>query len=379
LPEAASTTGHTVARVDAATVRAAVPEPIRFGDWVMTHRDFVVVRVRTSEGVDGWAFTLTRDAPIAALVARSVAGRYVGRAIDEPADAFGTAQRSNLATLSSGAGLRALSVVDLALWDALGRTRGESVARLLGAAPSPMPVTAIVGYPPTMDAEGVAAQVGELFAAGWRRFKLPMGATVELSYARLAAAAGAAPGAVVSTDAAWVFRELDEAIAFARGLPVRLGWLEDVFAPGDAATLAALRAAVDVPIAMGDEQGGSYYPDALLAADAVDVVRVDATCMGGVTGARRIVERCRQAGVAFAPHMFAHVHSQIFSGLGHADVPVEWGVPWTGVDPYADSLRQPVVRDGLMDPLPEEPGFGPLRDPAWLADQDCDDPEGILR
>ena len=45
----------------------------------------------------------------------------------------------------------------------------------------------------------------------------------------------------------------------------------------------------------------------------------------------------------------------------HASVPIEWGVPWTGVDPYADSLVQPVIDDGMMAPLPEEAG---LRQPA---------------
>ena len=57
--------------------------------------------------------------------------------------------------------------------------------------------------------------------------------------------------------------------------------------------------------------------------------------------------------------MFAHVHSQVFSAWGFTDKPIEWGVPWTGVDPYADSLAQPeIIAGGLMKPLPQEPGFG---------------------
>ena len=77
--------------------------------------------------------------------------------------------------------------------------------------------------------------------------------------------------------------------------------------------------------------------------------------------------------------MFAHVHSQVFGALGYTDVPIEWGVPGTGVDQFADSLRQPVLRDGRMDPLPEEPGFGPLVNADWLASEDVDDPDGLVR
>ena len=44
-----------------------------------------------------------------------------------------------------------------------------------------------------------------------------------------------------------------------------------------------------------------------------------------------------------------------------------------------DPLIQPVVRDGLMDPLPDVPGFGVLVDPAWIARQrEVTDPAGLL-
>jgi len=75
--------------------------------------------------------------------------------------------------------------------------------------------------------------------------------------------------------------------------------------------------------------------------------------------------------------MFAHVHSQVLAGWG-LEAPIEWGVPGTGVDQYADSLAQPVVRDGLMDPLPELPGFGELVAPAWLAGLPGEDPDGLI-
>ena len=75
--------------------------------------------------------------------------------------------------------------------------------------------------------------------------------------------------------------------------------------------------------------------------------------------------------------MFGHVHSRVFAALGH-DVPIEWGVPGSGVDQFADSLPQPVVRDGLMEPLADEPGLGPQANPAWIAEQIVDDPDGVV-
>ena len=118
-------------------------------------------------------------------------------------------------------------------------------------------------------------------------------------------------------DAAWVYDDVDAAADFVNSVPdVGLGWFEDVFPPGDAGKLRALRDRTATPIAQGDEQGGSYYPEALILAGAVDVVRLDLTCMGGITRGRAIIDQVLDAGLAFAPHMFPHVHGQVLAALG---------------------------------------------------------------
>jgi L-alanine-DL-glutamate epimerase-like enolase superfamily enzyme len=206
-----------------------------------------------------------------------------------------------------------------------------------------------------------------------------VGADDVISAERLRAARRAAPDSWLGCDGAWIYRSVDAVVDFAHSIKdVGLDSLEDVIPPGDAVALRQIRERVDIPIAMGDEQGGSYYPQALIREEAVDLVRVDLTCMGGITGGRRVVEECLVAGVEFAPHMFAHVHSQVFSSWGHAQVPIEWGVPWTGVDPYADSLARPVVSEGAMAPLPEAPGFGDLVNREWISTQKFSDPDDIL-
>lgn len=373
---------NTVVDVAVATVAGQLPAPVTFGSWVMRDREFVVVRVRSSSGHEGWAFTLSRDGAVAEQLRRSIAPTYVGSDVGELTSTFRTAWRRNLASHASGVGLRALSIMDLAMWDLAAVTADQSIAEFLGGTAVSMPATAIVGYPPAeLDGARIGAQVTQLADAGWRRFKAPMAATPEASAERLAAVRAACPLAWVGCDAAWMFDDVDAAVEFAELVaPVQLGWFEDVFPPGDAGQLAELRRRVQVPIAMGDEQGGSYYPEALLLADAVDVVRVDLTCMGGITGGRSVVDRCLRAGVDVAPHMFGHVHSQVFSAWGFQDAPIEWGVPWTGVDPYADSLGLPRIEpgSGRMQPLDRVPGFGALVNLEWINTQPHHDPDGLF-
>lgn len=371
----------SIAKIRAATIQATLPDPVIFGDWIMKTREFVVVTVELKNGVVGRAFTLTRDGAVAEQIRKTLRQTYIGTEIAELEKTYVVAKRRSLASHSAGIGLRALSMIDLACWDARARNEDKSISELLQGPRSPMPATAIIGYPPgKMGPEEVRAQVKDLYQAGWRRFKCPVASTLELSRDRLLAAREAAPDSWIGCDAAWIYKDVDSALAFLEAIgPVKLGWFEDIFAPGDAHLVRALRERTNIPIAMGDEQGGSYYPESLIKFDAVDVVRIDLTCMGGITGGREIVDMCLAANVKFAPHMFAHVHSQVFSAWGFPEVPVEWGVPWTGVDPYADSLAQPeIMESGLMKPLPEAAGFGELLNIDWVRTQAFEDPEGIF-
>jgi L-alanine-DL-glutamate epimerase-like enolase superfamily enzyme len=367
--------------VDVMTIQAQLPAPVVFGEWIMHTREFALVRVRTAAGVDGLSYTLTRDGAVAEQIRKTIARIYVGTTVAERERTFTTAWRRSLASHAAGIGLRALSIVDLACWDAAAKLEDRSIADLLGGRSGSMPATAIIGYPPgTMGPEATGAQTAELYAAGWRRFKAPIASTPELSAGRLRAARAAAPDAWLGMDAAWVYQDVEAAAAFIRSIPdVRLGWFEDVFPPGDAGQLRHLRDRIDVPIAMGDEQGGSYYPEALITAGAVDVVRVDLTCMGGITRGRRIIDQVLEAGLAFAPHMFPHVHSQVLAALGYTDVPIEWGIPFTGVHPMDDPLPQPTIEaGGRMAALEEGPGFGHIVDVDWVRSQPHDDPAELL-
>ena len=371
----------TISSINVATIAGELPAPVVFGDWIMKTREYVVIRVTLNSGIEGWAFTLTRDGAVAEQIRKTLRNIYLGTKAEDVEKTFAIALRRSLASHSAGLGLRALSILDLATWDAHAKQSSRSISNLLGGKLEPMPATAIIGYPPAkMGGSEVFEQVTGLYKKGWRRFKAPVGINNLATAERLIAARKAAPDAWIGCDAAWIFDDVDSALGLLNLLgEVNLGWFEDVFPPGNAQIVSDLRQQTRTPIAMGDEQGGIYYPESLISKSAVDVVRIDLTCMGGITGGKKIVKQCIEANMDFAPHMFAHVHSQVFSAWGHVSVPIEWGVPWTGVDPYADSLCQPkIIKGGLMSPLPEESGFGNLLNKDWIHSQKFEDPEGIF-
>jgi L-alanine-DL-glutamate epimerase-like enolase superfamily enzyme len=359
-----------IVRVRAATILHELEVPIVFGTWIMRHREFFLVRVDSESGLSGFAYGLTRDGPLAAIVERTIAPQYEGEPLADPEALFYKALWSNNAVHAAGVGMRALSVVDCAAWDLAAKAAGQNITAYLGGRRERMPVTGIVGYPPSIGPDATVEQIRVLWDQGWRRFKLPIGPSRDESIARLRAAREAYPDAWLGIDANFLHKTAADAIEFGRRLDgLDIGWFEDIVPPGDAQMVRQIREGISTPVAMGDEQGGSYHPQALLKFDAVDYNRVDATTNGGITRLRRIAEQVVAHGNKLTTHMYPHIHSQVMGALGYTDCPIEWGVPGTGVHPMDDPLVQPVVRDGLMDPLPDLPGFGVLVDPGWISRQ----------
>ena len=369
-----------IVRVRAATILHMLEVPIVFGTWIMRHREFFLVRVDAESGLSGFAYALTRDGPLAAIVDRTIAPQYVGQDVTDPEASFFKALWANNSVHAAGIGMRALSVVDIAAWDLAAKARGQNITAYLGGERRRMPVAGIVGYPPSISPTATVDQITVLWDQGWRRFKLPIGPTRDDSIARLRAAREAYPDAWLGIDANFLHKTAADAIEFGKRLDgLNIGWFEDIVPPGDAQMVRQIREGISTPVAMGDEQGGSYHPQALLKFDAVDFNRLDATTNGGITRLRGILRQVQEHGNGITTHMYPHIHSQVLGALGYTDAPIEWGVPGTGVHPMDDPLIQPVVRDGLMDPLPDLPGFGVLVDLPWIARQDTViDPDGLL-
>lgn len=369
-----------IKNVRVVTINHFLQVPVVFGSWIMDHREFALVRVDLEDGTAGFAYALTRDGPVASIVNRSIAPYYKGKDASDPSQVYFGALWSNHAVLAAGIGMRALSIVDIATWDAFSRSSKQPLTTLLGGSLSRMPATAIVGYPPTMKEDELAQQIKDLQLKQWRRFKIPISPDLDFSERRLRAAREVAPDDWIGFDINMVLRSSAAVIDFEKRIrDLKLGWIEDIVPPGNAHIVAEVREASKTPIAMGDEQGGSYHPEALLTLKAVDVIRVDATTNGGITGLKRALDLAKEAAVQVSPHMFPHFHSRLLPIFGWHDVPIEWGVPGTGVHPMDDGLEQPKIKDGFMEPLQSGLGFGNIVDLAWIKLQkEVSDPDGAL-
>lgn len=282
-----------------------------------------------------------------------------------------------------GVVLNALSGIDIALWDILGKVAGLPVYQLLGAYQERVPAYASAGF--YQAGKGIAGLQAEAAAAirdGFQAFKMKVGrvprpvpgATAHLleanqllvasddeDLARVAAvreALGPGPALMIDANCAWT---ADQALRFAAAVePQRIFWIEEPVDTDDHAASAALAATTAIPIAGYETEVGLNGFTRLIEAGAVDVVQPDVAWAGGITECRRIAALAQAHHLAYAPHCFSSAILLVASLHLGASLP-NCSLIEVDRNPNAlrdDLLREPVVvRDGYAD-VPRGPGLG---------------------
>jgi L-alanine-DL-glutamate epimerase-like enolase superfamily enzyme len=205
-----------------------------------------------------------------------------------------------------GITVSAISGVDIALWDLLGKALGQPVWRLLGGRfRDRVAAYASGGWAPV---GGVGKQLRQYVDRGHRAVKMRVGLqdrSVDDSAARVREARqalGPEVGLMVDAHGTWSVREAQR---FARKVAdCDLAWLEEPVSPDNVAGQADVRASTDIPIAAGETEQTRFAFRDLIAARAVDVLQPDVAIAGGITETLRICALAASHGLTVAPHLW---------------------------------------------------------------------------
>jgi L-alanine-DL-glutamate epimerase-like enolase superfamily enzyme len=350
----------TAVRVGTATL--PLPAPLRLGPLEVTEREYAAVEVETDDGLVGKAYCLTRNAPVAACVERLVAPVVSGREAD-PERRWEDCSRATVAIGRTGLVVRAIGLVDIALWDIAAQAASAPLWRHLGGTDPVAPLMMVAAYPlADRTPESLAEDVIRYSAAGYTLLKIARDADPARMRRLLETAASGLPGtARLVVDAGYGWRSSDEALA---ELPdwgdTPLAWLEDPLVPEDAEGCAALRRGGGHPLGVGDEVTHIGTFRALLDAGALDVLRLDVPALGGVTPARAVQALAAERGVPVSLHVYPEVSvhlAPLRAGtiVETFDPDVPGGNP---LDPaHLLCSGGPAFRDGTAV-APEAPGLG---------------------
>jgi len=205
-----------------------------------------------------------------------------------------------------GITISALSGIDIALWDLLGRALGQPVWRLLGGRfRERIPAYASGGWAPV---GGVGKQLLQYVERGHRAVKMRVGLqdrSVNDSAARVREARetlGPDVALMVDAHGTWSVRDAQR---FARKVAdCDLAWLEEPVSPDNVAGQAEVRASTDIPIAAGESEQTRFAFRELLEAHAVDVLQPDPAIAGGITETQRICALAAAHNLIVAPHLW---------------------------------------------------------------------------
>jgi len=369
----------------------------------------------------GFAFTIGRGNDVQTAACAALRHLVVGRDIDEITTDLGGFARSltgdsQLRWLGPEKGVMhmAIGAVINAAWDLAARRAGKPLWRFiadmtpetltrcidfryLSDALSPQEALTMLsraaaskeqrikyllsyGYPAYSTSPGWLGYADEKLvrlarqavADGFRTIKLKVGLDVEDDVRRFRLARVALGSDIAIAADANQRWDVDPAIAWVRRLaPFGIAWVEEPTSPDDVLGHAAIRRAVaPTPISTGEHTQNRVVFKQFLQAQAVDLLQIDATRVGGVNENLAVLLLAAKFGVRVFPHAGGVGLCELVQHLAMADFVAISGKMEDRAIEYVDHLHEhfmyPVrIREGRYL-APSAPGFSAQMHPRTL-------------
>jgi L-alanine-DL-glutamate epimerase-like enolase superfamily enzyme len=342
-----------------------------------TFHGWLIVEIFTDEGLVGIG-----NAALAPLVTKQLIDQYLAPLLigQNPWDSEFLWQhmyRKTMAFGRKGVALVAISALDIAIWDLMGKAAKQPVFRLLGGrTKAKIPVYASRLYSIPLDE--LAKEAAAYKAQGYKAMKLRFG------WGPIDGAAGMARNVeLIRTVRETVGDEIDImadaymgwSLDYAKRMmrliePFNLRWLEEAIIPDDINGYHELRRFGTTPIAAGEHEYTSYGFRQMIEAKALDYFQFDTNRVGGITAARKIQALAEAYSIPVVPHagqmhnyhvVMASLNSPIAEYFPMVDVEVGNELFW-----YIFK-GEPQAVDGYIDLDDNLPGLGLEIDEAALS------------
>ncbi|MGH9451008.1 MAG: L-rhamnonate dehydratase [Terriglobia bacterium] len=217
--------------------------------------------------------------------------------------------RRTMAFGRKGIGMAAISAVDIALWDLMGKLARQPVYRLMGGktkAKIPVYASRLYSQPPDALAQEAARYKEQGFRAmklrfGWGPADGAAGMQRNLELVRtVREVIGDEVDLMADAYMGWTLEYARRMIRMVA--PYNLRWVEEPLIPDDLGGYAELKAMNAAPISGGEHEFTIYGFRQMIDARAVDVIQFDTNRVGGLTQARKIASLAEAYEVPVIPH-----------------------------------------------------------------------------
>jgi L-alanine-DL-glutamate epimerase-like enolase superfamily enzyme len=306
--------------------RVALDTVTSFATRTVSARDYCLVKVRSTQGVEGVGFcyvgsTAGNIARVA--VEELLAKKLIGQESLRVEGLWQDMYSDSLLQGRAGSVMRGISILDTALWDLNARSAKLPLHLYLGAnVTDRVPAYASGGYylagkSPKMLGQEMAAYV----KAGFKAVKMKVGRlSPKEEEVRIRSAREAiGPDIHLMLDANNAWSDVPTALTYMKRYePYDPYWIEEPFGPDEIDMHSRLAELTPVVVATGEIAYGRWYHKELLDKRGAEIIQTDACVCGGITEWKRIAALAAGYGVTVCPHWFHDVHAPLVAATPNA-------------------------------------------------------------
>jgi L-alanine-DL-glutamate epimerase-like enolase superfamily enzyme len=340
------------------------PETMR----TFTFHGWLVVEIFTDKGLVGIGNAALAPLATKQLIDAHLAPLLIGENPWDSEFLWQHLYRHTMAFGRKGIAMVAISALDIAIWDLMGKAARQPCFRLLGGrTKARIPVYASRLYSVPLDE--LAAEAARYKAQGYQAVKLRFGwgpvdgAEGMVRNVELVRTVREAVGDAIDVMAdAYMGWSLDYAKRMMRLLePFNLRWLEEAIIPDDVHGYTELRRFGTTPIAAGEHEFTLHGFRQLIEARALDYIQFDTNRVGGITAARKISALAEAHSIPVVPHA-GQMHNYHVS-MASLNCPIAEYFPPVDVEVGNELFwyifkGEPVAVDGYIDLDDDVPGLG---------------------
>lgn len=309
--------------VDVCLARVPLNVTTRFSTRTVTARDYVLVKVLGDDGVTGIGFCYAGHKAggiVVTAVRELLAPVLIGADAHDVPGLWDAMYDEGLLHGRVGSVMRALSILDIAMWDRNARAADLPLYQYFGSdKKASVPAYASGGY--YLDGKSPAdlgREMASYVKMGFKAVKMKVGgADVTTDALRVQEARSAiGPDVLLMLDANNAWKDVPTALDYVRAFePENPYWIEEPFGPDDIEHHAELAKRTSVTVATGEIEAGRWRHLELLRQGAAAILQTDAAVCGGITEFRRIADMAAGYDVAMCPHWFHDLHVHLVAAI----------------------------------------------------------------
>ncbi|MBW2305678.1 MAG: mandelate racemase/muconate lactonizing enzyme family protein [Deltaproteobacteria bacterium] len=291
--------------IRAYTLSAPLDKPWKIAGMVMSEMTATMVEVESDSGLVGYGEALTRLGPSATReIVTSILKPILLGADPMDVDVLWGRMFSTMKTRGHWKGfmIEAMSGVDIALWDLLGKALNQPVSRLLGGRHHEK-LEAYASSIMLMERAEMVQEAEDLVRRGFKKIKVKVGLDVETDFGNIKAireAVGPDIGIMLDANCGYA---IDGALRLGTMLePLNILWFEEPVPPYDSDGYAKLSETLRIPIAGGESEFTRWGFRDLILNGKVSIIQPDIARCGGFTEYRKIAALAGAHGIPIAPH-----------------------------------------------------------------------------